>query len=213
MAAEGRRTVIGVDFDNTIVCYDELFHRVAVEQGLMPATVPANKSAVRSYLEERGQGDVWTELQGYVYGVRLPEASVFPGVLEFFGRCIRSGLALCIVSHKTRYPAKGPPYDLHQAGHQWLEMRGFYDPKKIGLPRDRVYFELTQLDKVNRIAQAGCSVFIDDLPEVLNREGFPGNVRKILFDPHGQCAKEESLHHTASWTEIEQLIRCSNPPS
>src|SRR5262249_22819241 len=59
--------LIGVDFDNTIVCYDELFHRVAVEQGLIPSTVPATKGEVRRDLEGRGLGDVWTELQGYVY--------------------------------------------------------------------------------------------------------------------------------------------------
>jgi len=29
--------MIGVDFDNTIVCYDALFHRVARERGLAPA--------------------------------------------------------------------------------------------------------------------------------------------------------------------------------
>jgi hypothetical protein len=212
-AAQGRGMVIGVDFDNTIVCYDELFQRVAVEQALIPASVPATKSAVRSYLEERGQGDAWTELQGYVYGVRLPEAAVYPGVMEFFSRCTRMGLALCIVSHKTLYPALGPRYDLHQAAQQWLKMQGFYDPKKIGLSQEQVYFELTQQEKVDRIVQVGCSVFIDDLPEVLKNPGFPANMKRILFDPHDQHGKDMGLYHTTSWTEIEQLIRCNNPLS
>jgi hypothetical protein len=205
--------VIGVDFDNTIVCYDELFHRVAVEQGLIPASVSATKGAVRSYLEERGQGDAWTELQGYVYGVRLPGAAVFPGVLEFFRRWVAAGVPLCIISHKTRYPAIGPPYDLHEAAQQWLEMQGFYDPQRIGLARERVYFELTQQAKVNRIAEVGCSVFIDDLPEVLMKPDFPATAQRILFDPHRQFAPATGLYHTTSWTEIEQLIRCSKRPS
>ena len=29
--------ILGVDFDNTIVAYDSLFHRVALERGLIPA--------------------------------------------------------------------------------------------------------------------------------------------------------------------------------
>ena len=33
--------LVGVDFDNTIICYDALFHRVAEEQGLLPAGVPS----------------------------------------------------------------------------------------------------------------------------------------------------------------------------
>jgi hypothetical protein len=205
--------VIGVDFDNTIVCYDRLFHQVAVEQALIPASLPAKKSSVRSYFEERGQGDRWTELQGYVYGVRLHEATVFPGVLEFFRRGVGSGYQLYIISHKTRYPALGPPYDLHQAALQWLEWQGFFDANRIGLSRAQVFFELTQQDKVNRVAAAGCSVFIDDLPEVLTNTQFPVNVQKILFDPHGQFTRSKGLYHRTSWTEIELLIRCSTPPS
>jgi len=41
---------IGIDFDNTIVSYDTLFHRVALERGLIPISVPANKISVREYL-------------------------------------------------------------------------------------------------------------------------------------------------------------------
>jgi hypothetical protein len=203
--------LIGVDFDNTIVCYDELFHRVAVEQGLIPLSVPTTKREVRRYLEGRGLGDAWTELQGYVYGVRLLEAPAFPGVLEFFRRGVRSDLSLAIISHKTRYPARGPRHDLHEAARRWLEVHGFYDPGRIGLPADRVYFELSQREKVVRIAREGCVCFIDDLPELLTRPDFPTGVRRrILFDPHGHHAAEEGLCHTTSWAEIERLIPCSN---
>jgi hypothetical protein len=202
--------VIGVDFDNTIVCYDELFHRVAVEQGVVPSSVPATKGAVRRDLESRGQGDVWTELQGYVYGVRMAEAPAFPGVLEFFRRGVQSGLSLAIISHKTRYPARGPRYDLHEAARRWLEVHGFSDPVRTGLPAVRVYFELSQHEKLVRIAREGCACFIDDLPELLTRPDFPTGVRRrILFDPHGHHAAEEGLCHTTSWAEIERLIQCS----
>jgi hypothetical protein len=203
--------LIGVDFDNTIVCYDELFHRVAVEQRLIPLSVPATKGEVCRYLKGRGLGDVWTELQGYVYGVRMWEAPAFPGVLEFFRRGAQSDLTLAIISHKTRYPARGPRYDLHEAARRWLEMHGFYDPGRIGLAADRVYFELSQREKLVRIAREGCACFIDDLPELLTKPDFPTGVRRrILFDPHGHYAAEEGLCHTTSWAEIERLIRCSN---
>jgi hypothetical protein len=203
--------VIGVDFDNTIVCYDELFHRVAVEQGLIPASVLATKGAVRGYLDARGQGDAWTELQGHVYGVRLSGAAVFLGVLDTFRRWLAAGVPVCIISHKTRFPEKGPPYDLHQAAQQWLEVHGFFDPQRIGLARERVFFELTQQAKVKRIADAGCSVFIDDLPEILTTPDFPARAQRILFDPHRQLVPAQGVDHAASWTEIEQLIRWNRP--
>lgn len=62
---------LGIDFDNTIVCYDELFHRVALEQGLIPADLPVNKSEVRNHLRRVGKEPLWTEMQGSVYGARM----------------------------------------------------------------------------------------------------------------------------------------------
>jgi hypothetical protein len=202
--------LIGIDFDNTIVCYDALFHRVAVERGLMPASVPSCKGEVRGYLETRGQGDVWTELQGYVYGVRMAEAPAFPGVLEFFHSCREAGGPVCIISHKTRHPARGPRYDLHRAARQWLEANGFHDLRGIGLPRERVFLEESQQAKVDRIARVGCTWFIDDLPELLLRPDFPAGVRRILFDPHAHHAVQGGVCHTTSWADIGRLVRCSN---
>ncbi len=46
---------IGVDFDNTMVCYDAIFHRVCLEKGLIPSEIPINKSEVRNYLRRGGK--------------------------------------------------------------------------------------------------------------------------------------------------------------
>ena len=75
--------LIGLDFDNTIVSYDELFHRVALEQRLVPVETPVTKLAVRDWLRQAGREDRWTEMQGYVYGARMDEASAYPGLVEF----------------------------------------------------------------------------------------------------------------------------------
>ena len=99
--------VIGVDFDNTIVCYDELFHRIAVERGLAPADLEPRKNEVRDFLRNAGQEAAWTELQGYVYGPGMAEAPVFSGAIEFFVRAKRSELPIYIISHKTRNPVVG----------------------------------------------------------------------------------------------------------
>ena len=108
---------VGVDFDNTIVCYDDVFHRVAVEWGLIPAEIAASKGAVRDYLRAEGREDTWIEVQGYVYGNRFREAPPFPGVTEFFNRCEEQAVPISIISHRTRYPFAGPRYDLHEAAY------------------------------------------------------------------------------------------------
>ena len=121
---------IGIDFDNTIVCYDALFHRVCLEKGLITPNIPANKSDVRNYLRRIGKEDAWTEMQGYVYGARMSEASPYPGVIEFVTASLRAGTPVSIISHKTRHPFIGPQYDLHQSARDWLD-----PPSPAGSPR------------------------------------------------------------------------------
>ena len=204
--------LVGIDFDNTIVCYDQLFHRVAVERGLIAPEVPVSKGKVRDHLRQSGREDVWTELQGYVYGARMPHAHPFPGVLQFFRRCKERGLTVCIISHKTRLPFQGPVYDLHQAAHAWLESQGFYDPSGIGLSPHQVYFEMTKQAKLERIAKVGCSHFIDDLPEFLAEPGFPAEVERILFDPNADHAAAHHCYRVSSWTDIAETLMAGRSP-
>lgn len=198
--------LIGIDFDNTIVCYDALFHRVCQERNLIPPGVPANKSDVRNHLRQAGREDDWTELQGYVYGARMDEADPYPGVLEFFRDCRRRGVRTCIVSHKTRHPYRGQPYDLHQAALHWLELQGFFDPAGIGLTRANVYWELTKKEKLVRIDRIECTHFIDDLPELLSEPDFPGHVRKILFDPNRLYGGEPEFSRFSEWDDAWKAI-------
>ena len=198
--------LIGVDFDNTIVCYDGLFHRLAVESSLIPEEIPATKGHVRDYLRQRGREDAWTQLQGHVYGSRMNEAEAFPGVVDFFVRCRELGVKVCIISHKTRHPFQGPLYDLHQAAYEWLETHDFYDSGGIGLNRGQVFFELTKPEKLSRIARLGCSHFVDDLPEFLSEPDFPKEIKRILFDPNQNYMKDSHFLRATSWDEIGKLI-------
>lgn len=205
--------LVGVDFDNTIVCCDQLFHRAAVEQGLIPLEVGASKGEVRDYLRGCGREDDWTQLQGYVYGVLIREAPVFPGVIDFFVRCRERGIGGCIISHKTRYPFVGRAYDLHQAAHDWLERHGFYDSARIGLKRAQVFFESTKHGKLERITRVGCTHFVDDLPELLTEPGFPAGVHRILFDPNDLHPNDREFHRATSWAEVEQRLISTRIPA
>lgn len=195
---------IGIDFDNTIVCYDAVFHKVAVEKRLIPATVPISKQQVRHSLRERGLEESWVELQGYVYGNRMLEAEPFPGVLAFFALCREQRIPVSIISHRTRRPFRGHPYDLHAAAKQWIDHNGFYE--NTGLKPDQVYFELTKEDKLERIRQNGCDVFIDDLPEFLSLPDFPPQTRRILFDPSRHHSGESAIEKISSWSQAEHVI-------
>ena len=200
--------LLGVDFDNTIVCYDALFHKVAREQGLIPADVPVNKSDVRNYLRRVDNEAAWTEMQGYVYGGRMREAAPYPGVLEFFQAARRADIQTVIISHKTRHPFLGEKYDLHAAATAWLEQQGFFDPRQIGLPREKAFFELTKQAKLERIGQCGCTHFIDDLPEFLAEPAFPAGAQRILFDPNQLYADEQRFERIVDWAEARRMFAC-----
>ena len=118
-------TLLGIDFDNTLVSYDNMFHKLAVDKGLASKETPANKKEVRDQLRRNGQDEQFTLLQGEVYGKRIHEAEETKGVIEALKYLQKEGIEMVIISHKTRYPYKGPKYDLHESAWNWLEKRDF----------------------------------------------------------------------------------------
>src|SRR3954463_13809050 len=196
---------IGVDFDNTLVSYDEIFHRVAVEQGAIPADTPPTKLAVRDLLRRDGREAVWTQMQGTVYGARMDEARAYPGALEFLRWATARGIALCIISHKTKHPFVGPRHDLHEAGRRWVA-------KHLGgehalVAAREVFFELTKEEKLARIHACGCDFYIDDLPEILLAPSFPAGVQRLLFDPEGHHPASDGITYAGSWQEIKDYFQ------
>ena len=198
--------VVGVDFDNTIVCWDDTFHAAALQRRLIIPDVPKSKAKIRDYLRGQGREEAWIELQGHVYGALTPEAATFPGVADFFMSCRRRGVRTVIISHKTRYPFAGPRYDLHAAARTYLQRPEFCASDGMGLSCADVYFELTKAYKLNRIGEVGCSHFIDDLPEFLTERSFPSDVDRILFDPNMHHDDSRCYRRATSWMEIQQWL-------
>lgn len=198
--------LIGIDFDNTIVSYDALFHAVALEKGLVPDGLPMSKLAVRDHLRGIGQEERWTEMQGYVYGVRMVEAQAYDGVVDFMRDAKNAGHSIVVVSHKTRHPFLGPKHDLHAAARAWIEKHLVYQGAPL-VEACEVFFELTKDEKIARIASCGCDVFIDDLPEILLAAEFPVKAARFLFDPdghHSTTANDVRAFH--GWKQIAEYI-------
>jgi len=199
---------IGLDFDNTIVNYDALFHKVAREQEVVPPETPVNKVSVRNYLRYIGREELWTEMQGYVYGARMDEALAYPGVIDFLRWAGQINHEISIVSHKTKHPFLGPQYDLHLAARTWADQHLCENGKPL-IQMDQVFFELTKEEKLARIAIIGCDVFLDDLPEMLLSDEFPIGTRRILFDPdrHHVAAMPPDIDVVQSWEGFAMCLR------
>ncbi|MEA2756114.1 MAG: hypothetical protein QOJ54_2403 [Aliidongia sp.] len=198
---------IGLDFDNTIVAYDQVFCRAAQSRGLLPQDFIGTKRAVRDAIRHLPDGErAWQHLQGHVYGGLMAEATLFEGVDRFLRRCRREGVGLHIVSHKTEYSPVDPlRINLRSTAFGWLEHHGFFADDGFGLARENVHFEATRVEKLTRIAALGCRFFIDDLAEVLNDPGFPPNVGRILFaaSPPDSTPPYPAL---ANWRQIELRV-------
>ena len=196
---------IGVDFDNTIVSYDALFHRVALERELIPADLPATKVSVRDHLRETGRENDWTEMEGYVYGARMDEAVAYPGAIDFFDWARTERIDLAIVSHKPRHPILGYPYDLHEAARGWVA-KFLIQIKQPLINAADVYFEPTKQDKLARISSLDLDCFIDDLPEILLAAGFPTRTSGLLFDFDGTHAGNKRIPAFRSWNQLKRHV-------
>src|ERR1700742_4998758 len=119
---------IGIDFDNTIACYDGVFHAAALERCLIPPDLGRDKNSVRDHLNGSGRKDDFTELQGYVYGDRMYLVSPYPGFGAFVAASRKAGHDLFVVSHKTKHPILGPQHDMHAAARGFLTDRGLTGP-------------------------------------------------------------------------------------
>lgn len=196
---------IGLDLDNTIAGYDRVFALAAAEQGYLSAAAAPNKRAVRAAVRALPDGErKWRRLQAQVYGPRMAEAELAPGVFGAIGRLLAAGAEIRIVSHKSRVAAEGDPqFDLREAALAWLAAKGFFS--RLGLGREAIYFEDSRSAKVERIGALGCTHFVDDLAEVLGHPAFPAGVARLLYAPSGGQERGPWLR-CASWTEVGDAI-------
>lgn len=202
------KLIIGVDFDNTIACYDQVFFKVACTLGMLKEGAVLSKSQVKEAILAQAKGDLkWQKLQGQVYGKYMNLASIFPGFVEFLYLAKLKGHSVTIVSHKSEYghfdEEKIP---LREAAMNWMLTKGLVETKSFSLNGDEVYFESTRELKVDKIRELGCNYYIDDLLEVFNEPHFPAYVEKILFDTSGNKLGENNLFLAKSWQQITKKI-------
>jgi hypothetical protein len=197
---------IGIDFDNTIIAYDDVFCTAAKAAGLIDPAFSGGKQAVRDAIRLLPDGELaWQRLQGQVYGKGIAGAKMVAGVEAFLRHCRAEGCTVAIVSHKTEYGHFDPDrINLRSAALDWMAGRGLFDGDR-GIARANVYFESTRAEKLARIAALALTHFIDDLPEVLADPGFPPQVERILYAGRAQSAAAPFVC-CPTWRDIEWRI-------
>lgn len=196
---------IGIDFDNTIACYDRAFAFAARDMGLLAACDGLDKRAVRERVRSEAGERVWMRLQGRVYGFYIEQATLFDGFPDFVRAARAAGCSLCIISHKSHRGHFDPDeIDLIDAARGWMHQRGFFDVDGLGFTDAEVGFHASRADKLQAIADAACDVFVDDLLEVLCDAAFPAGCRRVLFAPSGVGA--DGLLTVHNWASLTRAV-------
>lgn len=196
---------IGIDFDNTLIDYDEVFRTAACERGLVGPAFVGGKEAVRAAVRALPDGETqWQRLQGVVYGRGITAAVMFEGAEAFLRRAHRERHEVLIVSHKTEYGHfDAARLNLRAAALAWMEQQGFFREDGFGVPAANVHFSATRSEKLDRIGRLGITHFIDDLPEVLDDPSFPAGIVKILFTNGAPARRPDAFAH---WGEIAEAV-------
>ena len=196
---------IGLDFDNTLARYDEVFATEAKIEKLIPVAWKGTKRELRDTLRNKKDGDLlWQKLQGRVYGPKMSEAELFPGAAQFLLRCKHRNDEVYIVSHKTQFGHQDPTETpLRKVALEWMEGNGFFEKSKFRINKDHVFFEKTRKAKVNRIASLDLNVFVDDLKEVYAENEFP-DIQKVLFTSDDE--EDSSVISCQNWSAISNTV-------
>ena len=202
---------IGLDFDNTIVCYDEAIAELADKKLRLPTDLPRTKLDLRDYLRAAGREQEWTAFQGELYGPGMANARPFEGAIETMQALVEAGHQLTIVSHRSRRPYAGTPHDLHESAREWVSQRLqtaglFLGEGETTEDNSSVSFLETREAKVARIAELGLHLFVDDLPEVLGAPNFPRVTVGVLFVPNSDIICEQKEYIISAWKELPQII-------
>ena len=197
-------TIIGIDFDNTIACYDQLFIEIGAEIGGLERSIGETKREVRDRVRKLPRGEEkWQRMQAEVYGPRMRHAELYPGVINFLETCYSRDVAVHIISHKTEHATLGNGnVNLRTEALKWMRAKKIITPTGQVLRPDSIYFENTREQKIARISELGCTHFIDDLVEVLFHADFPSTTERIHFSPGEQSPTGHAFPTFASWHEI-----------
>ncbi len=199
-----RNYIIGVDFDNTIVSYDDIFYNEALQQDLINTNVKKYKKDIRDRIRQLPEGEnEWQRLQDIGYGPKMEEAKLIDGVFTFFELCQLYKIKVNIVSHKTKYTElDGTKINLRAVALEWMRNKKFFNSEGLGLSQENIYFESTRHEKIERIISLMCTHFIDDLEETFLESFFPQNIEKIIYSPFKQNLNLQGVRVVTSWKEI-----------
>ena len=194
----------GVDFDNTIADYDNLFFHLAVEKNIISKGKKFGKKEIKEKLVAEGREEDWRLLQSIAYGSRMLDAELSSGFADFVKKARNRGFDISIVSHKTCFSNfTNNGINLRDVALRWMEKHSFFC--KLGFSQEEIFFESSKLNKIRKIRHLNFSHFVDDLVEIFQNSNWPKNVNFLLLDKSKSCL-DVNVKKYSSWHDINNNI-------
>ena len=194
---------VGFDFDNTLINYYGVFFEVAYSKGLIPLNIKKDKNSVKDYLNKNSQGELFTEIQGLVYGKEIlrscPSKNILIGLNDLLKKEKKANLF--IVSHKTKYPFIGEKIYLREAANRWI--KSIELASSFGSKINENYMEIRYEDLVTKpeeIIKKTCD-FINIVydPEMLDHTKQVEKLGDTNKDHHSNLSKPISSDSIGKW--------------
>lgn len=191
---------LGIDLDNTIICYDDLIHNLAKKKftRINLSKNIKSKKIIKNKIIKVYDNNQWTKLQGIIYGEKILEAKVFDNFKEGIQK-LKNEFEIFIISHKTNKPVIGKNINLRSSAKNFLKKNGISFCKDELINKDKILFASTQKEKIKIIKNKKIDIFIDDLDIVL--QGLPNQIKKIHFSK-----KKYKFENIYSWKKITQEL-------
>lgn len=190
--------IIGIDLDNTIINYSKIFERKAKENVNLRSV--KNKDDIKKILFQRNDIQTWKKIQSEVYGESLYLAKPYIGFISKLKNILKKN-EIKIISHKTKVSYFNNSINLHDVTKVWLEKNIFSKLNQIEKSKIKLFLEITKNNKINKIIDEECDIFIDDLEEILKL--LPNKIIKYLFNYNKKNNKSDIFKIINNWKEFK----------
>jgi hypothetical protein len=191
---------LGIDLDNTIICYDNLIHNLAKKKfpKIKLKKNIRSKKIIKNKIIKFYNNNQWTKLQGIIYGEKILDAKLFNNFKEGIKK-LKDEFEIFIISHKTNKAAIGKDINLRNAAKKFLKQNDISFCKNELVNRNKILFASTQKEKIKLIKNKKIDIFIDDLDIIL--QSLPNQIKKIHFSK-----KKYKFENFYDWKKITQIL-------
>ena len=194
---------IGLDFDNTIVDYRNVYTSLAKKFNV-PASGVINKNLIKNFIITEFGEPQWTKLQGEIYGPLMKLANLSVGFENFIINILnKKSVKVSIISHRTKTPDSGDNYNLHEFAQDWLKK----NLSQSVLSKINIYFLETIEKKIDQINASKVDYFVDDLEKILTHPNLSKEIKKIFYTPDKNEAPSNGKIVTIhNWPDLEKIL-------